>query len=74
MKKAPQRHHDRCTRLATPIVTIDPAEIVLATNIVIEMAPDAAKGHLGVLAGTLGQPGRKSLRGYEKVGIKEPQL
>ena len=30
------------------------------------MAPDAAKGHLGVLEGIFGQPGRKSLRGYEK--------
>jgi len=73
MKKAPQRHHDRCTRLASPRVTVDQAEIVLATTIVIEMASDAAMGHLGVLEGILGQPGRNSLRGCEKVGIKEPQ-
>ena len=70
MKKAPQRRHDRCPRLATPRVTVDPAEIVLATYIAIVIASDAAMGHLGVLVGILGQPGLKSLTGCEKVGIK----
>ena len=70
MKKAPQRRHDRCPRVATPRVIVDQAAIVLATNITIEIASDAAMGHLGVLVGILGQPGLKSLTGCEKVGIK----
>ena len=36
MKKAPQRRHDRCPRLATPGVTVDQAEIALATNIALK--------------------------------------
>ena len=36
MKKALQRRHDRCPRLATPGVTVDQAEIVLATNIALK--------------------------------------
>ena len=73
MRKAPRRRHGRNPRFAAPSVTADEAEIATSTEIIIEKAPEVAMGHLGVLEGIFGQPGRKNLRGCEKVGIKEPQ-